>query len=179
MFMTNRFPKNILNYYNNKMNKRILIIIVSILTVFLVSTIAILITTRLDVTVPSVKFKFISPDSTKEISLGYSYVYEGDDLIRGSKFGGYGASELKTAKTGEVIEIASKQITSYWPQSHYTYLLINADRNDGTKATCFWAASIWTDENEGLLGKEQSLKEAINEFLFRNVKDRVIEIKCL
>ncbi len=144
---------------------------------------------KLDTTIPTVKLKFVSRDPLKEQQLEYSYSYQGDDLMRGNKFGGYGYSEIKTAITGQIVEIPTKRIISYWPFSKFTYLLINGDQIETSQGYCSWAASIWADKHKSLLDQDNKIKENVgrhlylintsSEFIFDNVKDKVIEVKCL
>ena len=144
---------------------------------------------RLDTTVPTVKFKFVSIDPTKEQRVEYSYSYQGNDLIRGGKFGGHGYSEIQTATTGQIVQIPAKRIVSYWPSSQFTYLLINGEQIITSEGFCSWTASIWNDKYGSVLKEDIKNKEMIigylyhanlkNEFIFGDVKDKVIEIKCL
>jgi hypothetical protein len=170
------------------MKKTTLIVLGALAGLFVLVTIM-LIATKLDTTVSTVKFMFISSDPSKEQQVEYSYSYQGNDLIRGGKFGGHYYSDSKTATTGQIIEIPTKRIISYWPFSQFTYLLINSDQIGTSEKFCSWTASIWADKYESMKNGDIKSKEAFigyiyltnpnNEFSFGDVKDKVIEIKCL
>lgn len=169
--------------------KKMFHVTIGVVIGILILTTVFILLNKLDTTVPAVKLKFISFDPLQEQQVEYSYVYEGDDLIRGSKFGGHGYSEVKTAITGQIVEIPSKRIVSYWPFSHFTYLLVNADKKDTQQGDCSWTAGIWTDEYRYLFDDDIQNKETVarypyntphsNEYIFRNVRDKIIEVTCL
>lgn len=97
--------------------------------------------------------------------------------MRNTKFGGLGGSPILSAHTGDVIVIPSKRIISFWPFSHFSHLLINGEiANKG--ANCSYNVSIWSDDAVKRLNLYTGLAENRNEYLFQNIKDHVLEIKC-
>ena len=162
---------------SSKITKIIALISFVILTVG-ISTI-LLVETRLDVNVPSVKIVFTTPNSSDGLPVEYSYVYEGDDLIRGVKFGGHGFSEIKVTRTGQVIEIPVKHIVSYWPFSKFTFLQVNAVTSDNN---CIWIARFASDYGVSLYNdsdRTEIFRDENRQYLLRNVINKVTEIQCV
>jgi hypothetical protein len=122
---------------------------------------------KLEVTTPEVSFKFVSKNGNS-IDIIYSYCYQGEDLLRGSKYGSYGCSGLLTAKSGEVLKVPSKNILSPLPYSKFNYISING-------SPCDNVATIVTNE---YISRIKDYTPTENEFNLDNYKGEVLEIPC-
>ena len=129
------------------------VVVVGVVMVLLV---AVMIKTHLNIVVPGLKFRFIPPNDSNAITIEYSYIYDGSDLIRGPKFGKHAFSEVQKVESGEVVVVPEKIISNYWPFSEFFGIQINGEELDGD---CYYLGNIPYNE----------LKE---------YKDKVLEIEC-
>jgi hypothetical protein len=158
--------------------KNTILIILTVFVVLVLGTGALLYFTRLEVTVPSVSVTF-TPINNSDETVVYSYCYDGSDLLRGTKFGGYDCSEILSAKFGDVVVIPEKTIVSYWPMSKFEDIGISAQSatvSDVTDTTCSWNMFLYSDTSDV---KTQNLELGMSEFVLSDLKDTILEIQCL
>lgn len=116
------------------------IIIPLLIILGLLGCVGILIANRLELTISQVTIKFLPPTtgSSQQMTVEYSYCYEGSDFIRGDKFGGYGCSPLLSTQTDQENIIPAKQVVSWWPGARFTGLLINGEGQNSSGEKCVW-----------------------------------------
>lgn len=151
--------------------------IYTFVTIILLCILSFLHITRLDVIVPKISFRFISP-TNQELEVEYNFCFYEEDMIRGDKFGGFSCSDLANTKTGSIVTIPEKRLVSYWPFSKFNNVTMWGNQKDDNSTQCSWFVNLWSEYYESRLGADVKPEGHYNEYRLKDIKDKIIDIAC-
>lgn len=113
---------------------------------------------KLDILVPEIKIKFDSVDMSE---IEYSYIYEGDDFLRGPKFARLSENVFGKVNTNKEIVIPSRRIVNYWPGAKFMGIQINGE--SVSEPEQYWIGLVFANDYKYGRNLDESLDSDVFE----------------